>query len=97
MVGDDGRRYKFGPTDCAHRGEPGVGMYVDFEHDESRPVSIFPVPGASPAVGSVSPAPTPDQHDRNKYVAALLAFLLGTLGIHRFYWEGRDRASQCSC
>jgi TM2 domain-containing membrane protein YozV len=24
-------------------------------------------------------------NDRNKYVAAILAFLLGTLGIHRFY------------
>jgi TM2 domain-containing membrane protein YozV len=23
--------------------------------------------------------------DRNKYVAALIAFLIGTLGIHRFY------------
>ena len=83
VVGDDGRRYKFGPSDWAHRGEPAVGMYVDFESNESRALSIFPVPGASPA--AVSPAPAPDQHDRNKYVAALIAFALGTLGIHRFY------------
>ena len=84
VVGDDGRRYKFGPSDWAHRGEPAVGMYVDFESNESRALSIFPVPGTSPPVAA-SPAPVPDQHDRNKYVAALLAFVLGTIGIHRFY------------
>jgi TM2 domain-containing membrane protein YozV len=27
----------------------------------------------------------PPANDRNKYVAALLAFFLGTFGIHRFY------------
>lgn len=84
VVGDDGRRYKFGPSDWAHRGEPAVGMYVDFESNESRALSIFRVPGTSPPA-PVSPAPAPDQHDRNKYVAALLAFVLGPLGIHRFY------------
>lgn len=85
VVGDDGRRYKFGPTDWAHRGEPAVGMYVDFESNESRALSIFPVPGTSPPPAPASPAPAPDQHDRNKYVAALLAFVLGPFGIHRFY------------
>lgn len=83
VVGDDGRRYKFGPSDWAHRGEPAVGMYVDFEHNESRALSIFPVPGTSPA--PAAPAPASGQHDRNKYVAALIAFLLGPFGIHRFY------------
>jgi TM2 domain-containing membrane protein YozV len=85
VVGDDGRRYKFGPADWAHRGEPAVGMYVDFESDESRALSIFPVPGTSPPPAPASPTPVADQHDRNKYVAALLAVLLGPLGIHRFY------------
>ena len=87
VVGDDGHRYKFGPSDWAHRGEPVVGMYVDFESNESRALSIFPVPGTSPPDPPVpAPAPpAPDQHDRNKYVAALLAFVLGPLGIHRFY------------
>jgi TM2 domain-containing membrane protein YozV len=27
----------------------------------------------------------PDIGDRNKYIAALIAFLLGPLGVHRFY------------
>ena len=49
---------------------------------ENRALSIFPLPGAAPAVPS---APAPVYNDRNKYVAALLAFFLGTLGLHRFY------------
>ena len=87
VTGDDGRRYSFRPRDWAARGEPAVGMYVDFDTAEDRALSIFPVPGA----GSVStpastvPASTPGGNDRNKYVAAVIAFLLGPLGIHRFY------------
>lgn len=83
VVGDDGSRYTFRPADWAHRGEPAVGMYVDFETHETRALSIFPVPGAAPA--PVSPAPAPAQNDRNKYVAAIIAFFFGPLGIHRFY------------
>jgi hypothetical protein len=45
VAGDDGRRYSFTPTDWAHRGEPAVGMQVDFETEQSRALSIFPVPG----------------------------------------------------
>lgn len=85
VAGDDGRRYSFTPTDWAHRGEPAVGMYVDFESRESRALSIFPVPGTSPPPPAAPLAPAPDQNDRNKYVAAVIAFLVGPLGIHRFY------------
>lgn len=84
VSGDDGRRYSFRPDDWASRGEPAVGMQVDFETEESRALSIFPVPGATP---SAPPAPRPVavENDRNKYVAAVIAFLVGPLGIHRFY------------
>jgi TM2 domain-containing membrane protein YozV len=75
VTGEDGRRYSFRPADWAHKGEPAIGMYVDFDVDQNRALSIFPVPAA----------PAPDLSDRNKYVAALLAFFLGPLGIHRFY------------
>ena len=85
VSGDDGRRYSFRPADWAHRGEPAIGMHVDFEPRESRALSIFPVPGTSPAPTPVAAAPAPLQGDRNKYVAALIAFLLGPLGVHRFY------------
>ena len=84
VTGEDGRRYSFGPEDWAHRGQPAIGMQVDFESDQNRALSIFPVPGASPApVVQSTAAAYPN--DRNKYIAALIAFLLGPLGIHRFY------------
>ena len=85
LTGDDGRRYSFRPDDWAAQGEPAVGMYVDFDAAEDRALSIFPVPGAVSPHTSTAPARTPGGNDRNKYVAAILAFLLGPLGIHRFY------------
>jgi TM2 domain-containing membrane protein YozV len=85
VSGDDGRRYSFGPGDWADRGEPAVGMYVDFEIEQNRALSIFPVPGTLPPQARTSPAPAPDRSDRNKYVAAIIAFFVGPLGIHRFY------------
>ena len=82
VAGDDGRRYSFKPADWAARGEPAVGMQVDFETSDSRALTIFPVPGTAPPSVPAAAAPP---NDRNKYVAAILAFLLGPLGIHRFY------------
>ena len=86
VTGDDGRRYSFRPDDWAHRGDPAIGMLVDFETQENRALSIFPVPGVQQPVSVPhAPAGRRSQGDRNKYVAALLAFLIGSLGIHRFY------------
>ena len=83
VAGDDGRRYAFTQEDWAHRGEPAIGMKVDFETQENRALSVFPVPGTLPAA---SPAPPRIRdNDRNKYVAAVLAFVFGPLGVHRFY------------
>ena len=84
VAGDDGRRYSFRPADWAARGEPAVGMVVDFETVESRALSIFPVPGTMPAPVA-APGQVAEPNDRNKYVAAILAFFVGPLGIHRFY------------
>lgn len=83
VAGEDGRRYSFRPDDWAARGEPAVGMMVDFETHERRALTLFPVPGTVPA-----PAPagySAEGASRNRFVAAILAFLLGPLGIHRFY------------
>jgi TM2 domain-containing membrane protein YozV len=80
VTGEDGRRYNFRPADWAHRGEPEIGMLVDFEADQSRALSLFPVPGTTPA-----PVTGPIDNDRSKIIAAILAFLFGTLGVHRFY------------
>ena len=89
VSGDDGRRYTFRPDDWAHRGEPAVGAYVDFDADQNQARSIFPVPAAPQAVAQPANAamamPGGPITDRNKYIAAILAFFFGTLGIHRFY------------
>jgi len=85
VAGDDGRRYSFKPEDWAARGEPAIGLQVDFETHENRALTLFPVPGSAP-VATVAPAPSAaEPNDRNKFVAAVLAFLFGPLGIHRFY------------
>lgn len=85
VTGEDGRRYSFKPLDWAHKGEPAIGMIVDFETADSRALSIFPVPGTSPPPAAAPSAPAPVYDDRNKLVAALLAFFIGIFGIHRFY------------
>lgn len=84
VAGQDGQRYRFAREDWAHRGEPAIGVEVDFEAANDRALSVFPMPVAAPPV-AYSAAPSAPVNDRNKYVAAVLAFLIGTLGIHRFY------------
>jgi TM2 domain-containing membrane protein YozV len=85
VAGEDGRRYAFRPADWAARGEPAVGMQVDFEIKENRALSIFPVPGTTPSPVPAAYVAEAQGNERDKLIAALLAFLLGTLGVHRFY------------
>lgn len=86
VAGDDGRRYRFTPEDWAQRGEPAIGVKVDFEAEGDRALSVFPMPVESGTRHVLAPPPPrAPVNDRNKYVAAILAFLLGTLGVHRFY------------
>ena len=86
VAGDDGRRYRFTPEDWAQRGEPAIGIKVDFEAEGDRALSVFPMPDAAGARHLTMPASPPmPVNDRNKFVAAVLAFVLGTLGVHRFY------------
>lgn len=90
LSGDDGRRYRFAPEDWAHRGEPAIGLAVDFDPQDLRARSIFPLPVAAvlPVTGAPVPAyfvPPPPTTSRNKIAAALLAFFLGVFGVHRFY------------
>ena len=86
VAGQDGQRYRFAREDWAHRGEPAIGLEVDFEAANDRALSVFPMPTAPSPRRAVPPAavavPT---NDRNKFVAAVMAFVIGTLGIHRFY------------
>ncbi len=86
VAGDDGKRYRFTPEDWAQRGEPAIGIKVDFEHDGDRALSVFPLPDpAGPRPVATTPVPRVHANDRNKFVAALLAFFLGPLALHRFY------------
>ncbi|MES2337505.1 MAG: TM2 domain-containing protein [Pseudomonadota bacterium] len=83
VTGEDGNRYRFRRDDWADPVGPAVGAMVDFDVSDGRAVSVYRVPGSVPA-------PQQDHrprrvNDRNKIVAALLAFFLGPLGVHRFY------------
>ncbi len=72
ISGDDGKRYTFSASDL--QGDSAYvpqGTTIDFEPEGDTAVSIYVI---SMALG-----------DRNKYVAALLAFFLGMFGAHKFY------------
>ncbi len=83
IAGEDGVRYAFRPEDWSDLAEPSIGARVDFEADDRQALNVFRVPDAgTPAPGRVAVVPVTD---RNRFVAALLAFFVGTLGLHRFY------------
>lgn len=76
ISGDDGKRYGFSVADLQGGAVyVAAGSTVDFEIDDtdgaSRAVSVYVI---SAAIG-----------DKNRYVAAVLAFLFGWLGLHKFY------------
>ncbi|MCF6292703.1 MAG: TM2 domain-containing protein [Robiginitomaculum sp.] len=75
ISGDDGNRYDFvrGDLKAGIRSIPN-GTTVDFEVEGGVAKSIYSVATASGISG-----------DKNKIVAALLAFFLGGLGVHKFY------------
>jgi len=76
ISGDDGGRYTFtrGSLMGEARDVP-TGADVDFEVTDNVATNIYVTAGSRVASSS----------DKNKIVAALLAFFLGTLGIHKFY------------
>lgn len=71
---EDGERYPFAVADWKQRIPPQSGQIVDFEalNDEAR--ALYVVGGGNALAG-----------DKNRIVAALLAFFLGGFGIHKFY------------
>jgi TM2 domain-containing membrane protein YozV/cold shock CspA family protein len=75
ISGEDGKRYSFvrGDLQGGIRSVPN-GSDVDFEAEKDTAKNIYAVAGQSVLSG-----------DKNKIVAALLAFFLGWLGIHKFY------------
>jgi TM2 domain-containing membrane protein YozV/cold shock CspA family protein len=76
ISGDDGVRYTFtrGSLMGGAR-EAAPGSTVDFEVGNGVATNIYIISGA----------PLNLSGDKNKIVAALLAFFLGGIGIHKFY------------
>lgn len=85
IAGDDGARYSFRPEDWDDVSEPSVGARVDFKVEDRQALNIFREPGVAGAVAQPGRVAVVPVTDRNKYIAALIAFVLGPLGIHRFY------------
>ena len=75
ISGDDGLRYPFlrGALQNGMR-TIAPGTDIDFEAIDGTAANIYAVGGSAGQVG-----------DKNKIAAALLAFFLGGLGIHKFY------------
>lgn len=73
IAGEDGQRYRFARADWHESQWPKRAMLVDFETEAGRASSIY-VLGSGAVSGR-----------KDKYVAALLAFLFGLWGVHKFY------------
>ncbi len=74
ISGDDGVRYSFHANDWKNTMQPMPGHSVDFDSNGSDAMSVYRLAGDSPLSG-----------EKNKVVAALLAFFLGAFGAHKFY------------
>jgi len=77
ISGEDGVRYDFSGNDVVERFEGmRAGADVDFEANGNKAESIYVTSSSQNGLGT---------GEKNKIVAALLAFFLGGLGIHKFY------------
>jgi hypothetical protein len=74
ISGEDGERYIFSDSEWQTGGRPLPGQSVGFRSDAGRARSIY---------GLAAPSAVPG--DKSKLVAALLAFLFGMFGVHKFY------------
>lgn len=76
ISGEDGNRYSFIGGEWHGQAQPSPNQFVDFEAADRDALAIYPVRGtAQPGV----------HYDRNRIAAAVLAFFLGGLGVHKFY------------
>ena len=76
ISGDDGNRYSFAGREWHGPAQPAPNQSVDFEASASDALAIYPVPGS--AVPGV-------RYERSRVAAAILALLVGPLGIHKVY------------
>jgi TM2 domain-containing membrane protein YozV len=85
IAGDDGRRYAFAGAEW--RGGPLMpvaGTAVDFEASDAAALGVYPIPGVTVPAGGAPFAPGA-AYPKSHVAAGLLALLLGSWGIHKFY------------
>lgn len=80
ISGEDGNRYQFDKEDWSAKAPPAIGAEVDFEARGKDALSVFRIDA-----GALQNNVHAVTSDKNKIVAALLAFFLGGFGIHKFY------------
>lgn len=78
ISGDDQNRYQFMGSDWNGHASPARGQRVDFEENgQGHALNIYLISGANPL--------TIQAGQKNRIIAAVLAFFLGGLGVHKFY------------
>ncbi|MEZ5926735.1 MAG: TM2 domain-containing protein [Hyphomicrobiaceae bacterium] len=81
ISGDDGHRYAVRRADIEGGATSLIpGGDVDFEVSATRATSVYPIRQSLLGAG-----------EKNRFIAAALAFLVGIFGIHKFYL-GKTRA-----
>jgi TM2 domain-containing membrane protein YozV len=79
ISGSDGKRYRFSVGEWKPGVAPKAGQAVDFETAGDEALQIYAAVGGVPTIGALG------VERKDKITAALLAFFLGGLGIHKFY------------
>ncbi len=78
ISGDDQNRYTFSGADWCEQSPPRRGQKVDFEADDQRVAhSIYLLFNATAFPQQIG--------QKNRVIAAVLAFCLGGFGAHKFY------------
>lgn len=81
ISGDDGNRYNFDAGQWCTTAVPAIGQRVDFVPSPDGKTATEIYISADP----IATAPYSQVKSKDKIVAALLAFFLGSFGIHKFY------------
>lgn len=77
ITSEEGKRYTFSRADWESPNEPVPNASVDFETEDNRAVGIYRVGGALSNVANDGLS--------KKWVATILAFIAGWIGVHKFY------------
>ena len=81
ISGDDGKRYHFSGQEWKDNKAPSKGMNVDFDvNDNNEAIAIFVLASNKNPITNLQ-----QTGNKSRIVAAILAFFLGGLGIHKFY------------